>query len=65
MIGLKNSFELYDIWRLRNPKNKRSTFRQNHRTGFIQRRLDFFLVSDELQKSIYKKDVLAAFCSDL
>ena len=42
MIELKNTFELCDIWRLRNPKIKRFTFRQNHRTGFIQRRLDFF-----------------------
>ena len=43
IIGLKNTFELWDIWRLRNPNIKRFTFQQNHRTGFIQHRLDIFL----------------------
>ena len=40
IIGLKNTFELWDIWRLRNPDIKRFTFQQNHRAGFIQHRLD-------------------------
>ena len=67
MIELKNTFELCDIWRLRNPKIKRFTFRQNHKSGFIQSRLDFFFVSNVflvLQESIHKTDVLASFCSD-
>ena len=36
MIKLKNTFELCNIWRLKNPKLKRFTFWQNHRAGLIQ-----------------------------
>ena len=42
MIELIESFELCDIWRIRNPTEKRFTFRQNHISGYIQRRLDYF-----------------------
>ena len=42
-IEMKNKFDLCDIWRIRNPNSKRFTFRQQHVSGFIQRRLDFFL----------------------
>ena len=42
MNQLKNTFELCDIWRLRNPKIKSCTFCKNHRASSIQRRLDFF-----------------------
>ena len=51
-IHIKESLRLCDIWRVRNPKKKRYTFRQQHVTGFIQRTLDFFLVSNNLQESI-------------
>ena len=43
---------------------KRFTFRQNHVSGFVERRLDFFLISNILQESIIKSDVLASFCTD-
>ena len=43
MIELIESFELCDIWRIRNPTEKRFAFRQNHISGYIQRRLDYFL----------------------
>ena len=43
MIELIESFELCGIWRIRNPTEKRFTFRQNHISGYIQRRLDYFL----------------------
>ena len=52
MIELIESFELCDIWGIRNPTEKRFTFRQNHISGYIQRRLDYFFVSNELQESI-------------
>ena len=45
MIEPIESFELCDIWRIRNPKEKRFTFRQNHISGCIQRRLDYFFLS--------------------
>ena len=43
MIELIESFKLCDIWRIRNPAEKRFTFRQNHISGYKQRRLDYFL----------------------
>ena len=43
---------------------KHFTFRQNHICGFIERRVDFFLISNVLQESIIKTDVLASFCTD-
>ena len=54
MIELIESFELCDIWRIRNPTEKRFTFHQNHISGYIQRRLDYFFVPSKLQESIKK-----------
>ena len=62
MIELKNTFELCDIWRLRNPKNKRFTFQQNHMTGFIQFRSDFFLLQI-FCKSLFTKQMLYLRCA--
>ena len=64
LIQIKEEINLCDIWRIRNPKIKRFTFRQQHISGFIQRRLDYFFVSNLLQESINKTDVLAAFSTD-
>ena len=40
MVELLENFDLCDIWRIRNLKKRRFTFRQNHFSGYIQRRLD-------------------------
>ena len=64
VIQIKESFNLCDILRIRNPKIKRFTFGQNHTTGYNQRRLDYFLVSNILQDSVSETDVLASFCTD-
>ena len=64
MIELIESFELCDIWRIRNPTEKRFTFCQNHISGYIQRRLDYFFVSDTLQESINNTDILASLSPD-
>ena len=63
-IHIKEILGLCDIWRVRNPKKKHYTFRQQHVTGFIQRRLNYFLVSNNLQESINKTDILTAFSTD-
>ena len=63
MTELKNTFELCDISRLRNPKIKRFTFQQNLKTNFMQHRIDFF-VSNILQESIHKTNVLGSLCND-
>ena len=47
-------FDLVDIWRIRNPDSKRFTWRQ--RNPFIQRRLDYWLISDVCQDDIEKSD---------
>ena len=36
LIEIIETFNLCDIWRIRNPKTKRFTFRQQHCSGFIQ-----------------------------
>ena len=61
LIEIKETLYLSDIWRIRNPNVKRVTFRQNHVSSFIERRLDFFLISNMLQESIIKSDVLGSF----
>ena len=48
-IHIREILGLCDIWQIRNPKKKRYTFRQQHVTGFIQRRPDYFLVLNILQ----------------
>ena len=49
LIEIKETLCLCDTWRIRNPNVKRFTFRQNQVSGFIERRLDFFLISNILQ----------------
>ena len=64
LIQIKERFNLCDIWRIRNPKIKRFTFRQQHISGIIQRRLDYFFIFNLLQVSVNKTEVLAAFSTD-
>ena len=55
IIKLNETFNLCDIWRVRNPRKKLFTFRQKHFTGIIQRRLDYIFVSNSLQESVKKQ----------
>ena len=64
IIELKEKFHLRDIWRIRNPKTKRYTFRQKHVSGLIQRRLDYFYISNSMQVSVKNTDVLASLLTD-
>ena len=64
LIQITENLDLCDIWRIRNPKRRRFTFRQHHSTGFIQRRLDYFFISNSLQESTKTTDTLAAFSTD-
>ena len=54
--------DLIDIWRIRNPNVKRFTWRQ--KTPVIQRRLDFWLVSNGMQEDIDNVDVVPSLKSD-
>ena len=53
-----------DIWRIRNPKTKRCTFRQEHVSTLIQRRLDYFYISNSMQVSVKNTDILASLLTD-
>ena len=64
LTEIKETLDFSDIWRVRNPKSKRFTFHQNHVSGRIQSRLDYFLISNFLQGTAIKTDVLSSFCSD-
>ena len=64
MIKIKEHFELRDKWRLRNPYVKQFTFRQKHASAFIQRRLDYFFISNSLQDVITHADFYAALSTD-
>ena len=54
--------DLVDIWRIRNPTVTRFTWRQ--KKPIIQRRLDYWLVSDSLQDDIDSVDIKTSIKSD-
>lgn len=60
--NLCNNLDLTDIWRIRNPDVKRFSWRQKNPT--IQRRLDFWLISNCLQEEVEKVDITPAIRSD-
>ena len=68
--SIMQEYDLCDIWRLRNPRVKRYTWRgsgqgKSSKYGqFLQRRLDFFLVSDEIQPFVEKCDIVPAPSTD-
>ena len=60
---LNKTFNLCDIWRVRNPHKNLLTLQQKHLTGIIQHRLDYLFVSNTLQESVEKKKILNALLS--
>ena len=60
--NIKITFDLCDIFRVRFPNTKRFSFRQ--KTPKLSRRLDHFLISESLQDSVEKIDILASIASD-
>ena len=53
-----------DIWRVHNPHKKLLAFLQKHFTSIIQRRLDYIFISNSLQESVKKTEILKALLSD-
>ena len=61
IIKLQETFDLCDIWRIRNPKKMSFIFRQKHFYGTIQRILDYLFISNSLQETISSVDILKTF----
>ena len=64
VLHITEKYDLTDIWRVRNPSTKGFTFRKNHFSGFIQRRLDYIFICNSVQESVQNIDVLPSFCKD-
>ena len=63
LVELKEKYDLYDIWRIRNP-TKNCIFRQNHSSGIINCRLDYIFISNKLQEFSNDTDIIPAFKTD-
>ena len=64
IIEIKENFKFCNIWWKSSRNTQMYRYRQKHISGFIQRRLDFFFISNALQEYIDKTGVLASLCSD-
>ena len=64
LIELKESYDLCDIWRVRNMKSRQFTFTQQHSSGFIQRRLDYIFISNTLQELVTTTEILTPISTD-
>ena len=53
---------LIDIWRLRNSDKRQFTWRK--RNPIIQRRIDFWLIRDDLQDDVKKAEIIPAIKTD-
>ena len=63
LLLMMSENDLSDIFRIRHPDSRRFTWRR--KTPFLQRRLDYFLVSsDSLQESIETIDIIPSVVSD-
>ena len=56
------NYDLVDIWRIRNPNSKKFSWRQ--KSPIIQRRLDYWLISDLLQDDVANVDIVTAIRTD-
>ena len=57
-IELKESYDLCDMWRVRNTKSKWFPFTLKHSSGFIQRGLDYMFISNTLQEFLTMAEIL-------
>ena len=62
ITDIKLAYDLVDIWRIRNPEKRKFTWRQ--KKPFIQRCLDYWLISDYLQDFIEEVDIIPSIKSD-
>ena len=62
LLNMMAENDMCDIYRVRHPFSKRYTWRQ--KTPLKQRRLDYFLISDQLQEQIKTIEIIPAVQSD-
>ena len=62
VYSIMEDHDLCDIFRIRNPDMQRYTWRQ--KTPLIEHRLDYFLISNELQEDVEHIDILPSVASD-
>ena len=62
VINLKSDLNLIDLWRSLNPESRKYTWRRQN--PFQQARLDFFLISSELQNLIEMADISPGYRTD-
>ena len=58
LIELKESYDLCDIWRVRNMKSRQFTFAQQHSPGFFQSGLEYVFISNTLQELATTTNIL-------
>ena len=63
-IKMPETFDLCDIWRIRNLKTKSLTFRQKHFSSVLQRKPNYIFISNSLQETISNVEILNAFSRD-
>ena len=64
LVDIKESLDICNILRIRNPKHQNFTFRQNYSTGFREYRLDYIFISNSLQEFVNYTDILHAISTD-
>ena len=60
LIECKGTYDMCDIWRVKNAKSKWFTFTQKHSSGFIPHRLDYILISNTLQEFVTMTEILTS-----
>ena len=63
-IKSNETFNFCDIWSVNNPHKKLFTFQQKHFSDIIHRRLDYIFLSNSLQESVKKTEIVNALSSD-
>ena len=51
LLEIKEKLDLCDTWQTRNPKKMQYTFRQQHFSGTVQHRLDYFFYFSQFARS--------------
>ena len=62
LLSIMSERDLCDLFRVRNPDTRRFTWRRKN--SFLQRRLDYFLVSEYSQEQIDIFDIISSVQSD-